>query len=876
MKKTFMLISAILLLPVLALFADEMIRLDANVSPTFQSVELNLDAQKTDYSGTVNITVSVKTETNTFFFHAEEMTLDKVSLQNDDARFNVQTEIGAEGTVTATTDKMVPAGEYQLTIDFHKDYNTQAVGLYRVTQNDVGYLFTQFEALDARKAFPCWDEPSFKIPFQFTIHTPESEVAVTNTPVVSETVSEGIRTYKYKKSKPMSTYFLAVAAGPLESVEITGLSVPGRIYTTKGQSHLTDYAIETTPPILDAIEQYFGSSYPYEKLDLIAIPEYWPGAMENAGAVTYKDEILLVDSKTSSVSQKRRLVYVTAHELAHMWFGDLVTMKWWDDLWLNESFADWMAEKISHPLYPEFKIDIDELQALQRVFATDARTATRPIRREVLRSKDISEDLGLAYGKGKKVLGMVEKWIGEEDFRKGVINYLEANAWGNAEAADLWGALAEASGKDVKAPLASFLEQPGYPMIHIKPETGGKLHFTQTRFVNSGVEAEQQTWAVPIRLKYSDGQTIETKTVVIKDETAVIDLGKDIKWVLPDAGGYGYYRWSLPESMLLPLANNPQGAFSELEQVAYLGNATALLDAGIMTGDTYLSILSGFAKSTEPDIVATVASKLTKLRNAFIPDDLQNEFAYYIRTTFRPALDHFGMEMQEGEAASVSLLRQQLIAWLGDEGGDAEVRAYAASLAEAYMKDPASVDPSLVRTVLQINAIDGDRALFDTYKANFESAESPAQRTNYLVALGAFHDEELQEAAFTYILEGPLRPNELFTIPRGMPAMESNRERYFNWMLSNYKEITSRLPKEYAAFMPYIARGCSEARLAEAKAFFEKPENQVSGTLSNLAKISESVMDCVNLQKREGAAVTAYLVQLAGEKPKSEDTRGSE
>ena len=304
----------------------------------------------------------------------------------------------------------------------------------------------------------------------------------------SETTQDGFKTVVFHQTRPLPTYLLAIAAGPLESVPITGLSVPGRVYTIKGQSRMAATAVETTPPILAALEKFFGRSYPYAKLDLIAVPEFWPGAMENAGAVTYRDRFLLIDPETASVGEKAFLVYVTAHELSHMWFGDLVTMAWWDDLWLNESFATWLGEKVTADLYPQYDTDIDAVLTAQRVMRVDARPSTKPIRRPVNSVEDIMEDLGLAYDKGKVILGMVEQWVGPVAFREGVVQYVKAHEWGSATGEDLWNALTEASGTNVEPVLASFLDQAGYPMIDVA-DTDGGLIVSQRRFLNYGVDA---------------------------------------------------------------------------------------------------------------------------------------------------------------------------------------------------------------------------------------------------------------------------------------------------------------------------------------------------------------------------------------------------
>ncbi|MFQ5511785.1 MAG: M1 family metallopeptidase [Candidatus Krumholzibacteriia bacterium] len=838
-------------------------RLDANVAPTSQTIELELDADRVDYRGTVRIELEVDRPTRSFRFHAEEMKLDRVELRGKKGEVGLKLEPGDHGMFEATAERKLGRGSYTLEIDFSKEYNTRAVGLYRMEKDGLGYLFTQFEAVDARKAFPCWDEPIFKIPFQMTVRIPEGQNVVTNTPVASVSEAGGVKTVAFRKTKPMPTYLLAIAAGPLESAEIPGLSVPGRVYTVKGQRHLAALAAELTPPILEALEEYFGRRYPYAKLDLIAIPEYWPGAMENPGAVTFADRILLVDPKAASITQRRTLALVTAHELAHMWFGDLVTMAWWDDLWLNESFADWLGEKITARLFPEYKVELWRMRQVQGLMRGDARPSSAPIRKPINTPAEIWEDLGLAYGKGKQVLRMVEQWIGEEAFRKGVVDYVNANEWGNTVAGDLFDALSGSAGRDLEGIFSSFLDQPGYPMVSLALQPDGALKLRQERFVNADVEAPDLKWKVPIRLKYSDGTTTHTRTFLLEERTAEIHLDVNVAWAMPDGGAFGYYRWIAPEKMMTHMAANPGETLDERERAAFLGNTRALLSAGEVGGGSYLGLLSAFAKSARPEIVDAMLADLDAVETALVTDDLNDEFAYYVRETLRPALERFGLEAAEGEAKAVSLLRPRMIERLGAHGRQADVRKHCRKLARAYMDDPASVDPTLAGVALRVAAIEGTAEDFEAYKDRFEKARVPAERQRYLSALGAFEDTGLQDRALDYILSGSLRPTELFAIPGGVASTAAGRDKVYRWLTENYDAITAKIPPDFAAFMPFFVSGCSEERLQAAREFFDHPGHSVDGTAKNLAKVADQVGDCINLREREAAAVADYLSRLA-------------
>jgi alanyl aminopeptidase len=803
------------------------IRLDPRVAPTFQSIELEIDADRPDYRGSVRIELKVSEPTDRFRFHAQDQEFERVELTGAEGPIALEIQRGDDGLVTAIAERPLTPGPHTLAIDFTHEFNTQAVGLYRMEYEERGYLFTQFEAIEARRAFPCWDEPIFKIPFQLRLTVPEAHVAVTNTPVESESVADGRKTILFKRTKPLPTYLLAIASGPLDSVPITGLSVPGRIYTVRGHSEWTGLAVAATPKVLERLETYFGSAYPYAKCDFIAIPEYWYGAMENPGAITYAESVLVIDPKTATAAQRVRLTGVIAHELAHIWFGDLVTMSWWDDLWLNESFASWLDTKITHQLLPDLGVDLSRRRSTSRMMNGDARPSTKAIRQPVESTEQIFTGMEVSFAKGEAVLGMVEQWLGEEVFRRGVVDYINAHAWGNAVGADLWNALSEASEQDVGAVMSGFMDQPGVPLILGSLDGDGRIRLAQQRFLNHGVEAPAQSWRIPVRLRFGNAERVEEHELMLAAGTATIDPGFPIDWFLPDSGAHGYFRWNLPTPLLLLLADRAVELLDPAERIAFLGNAAALLDAGRIDGADYLRVLGAFAA--------------------------------YVRETLGPVLDRVGLRSRNDEEETVSELRRRLFDWLGTEGRDPKVRAEAVRLTRAYLKDPASIDNMLAEVALRVAAIDGDQQLFDTYKARFETAKVPAERERFLSSLGAFESPKIQQQALDYVLQGPLRPNEIFTIQRGMADTDRNGRLGFDWMTTNYDAITARVPPMFAAYLPYAASGCSLERLERAREFFSEPEHDVAGTGATLQRVADQVTDCAALREREGRGVAAYL-----------------
>ena len=834
-------------------------RLDGNVHPTRQSINLTVDPSTTTYSGSTVISLRAEARAATFSLHADNIEISRLELRDTDGRLEADHALQGD-VLTITPAKQLTSGEYTLHIEFSNEFNRQAVGLYRMEADGVGYAYTQFEDIDARKAFPCFDEPAFKIPFQLTITAREPDTVVSNTPIVSESSGDGWKTLTFQQTKPLPTYLLAIAVGPMDSIEMPGLKLPGRIYTQKGMAGLATYSAQMTAPILDALEIWFGTPYPYEKLDFISIAEYWPGAMEHPGAITFADRLLLLDPQQVSATQKHIAALVIAHELAHQWFGNLVTMEWWDDLWLNESFADWMGDKIVIELYPELRHDLALLGRVNSIMSTDSRASAEPIRQPVENAGDMVANVGLAYAKGKAVIDMFERWIGAAAFRSGVQQYLEENAWGNARAADFWGALSEVAGADVASSMATFLEQPGVPLIEVSAE-GNTVILKQSRFAHHGVELAPQTWRVPVALRIgADGRTLE-RTVLLTEPRQRFEIEgvRSIDWIMPAADGAGYYRWSLGDEPLRVLVADAGKLLNDRERYALMGNLGAALDGGMIGGGTYIRAISLFANDPEPLVISAVLDELDKVEGTFVTPELEDAFADYIKRSLSPVVDRFGVAQRPGESETVTAFRPRLLLWMGAVARDESIIAWAQQTHGKYRQDPSSVDPSLAGVSLRIVAKEGDGKTFDDFVEQLEKAENPAIRSNYLRALGVFDDPAIRERALAYALEGSLRPNELLIIPSSIAQSAEGANRSFRWMTENYAQIAQRIPPFYVPFLARFGGGCDAERLERAKAFFSDPAHNVEGTDKQLEQTESQVMDCVRLRKREAGSVAAYL-----------------
>ena len=850
--------------PALASAQTDPTRLSRDVVPTAESVRLTVDPARSEFTGTAHVELKVVRPASTFAFHAEGPVLSALKLRGPAGDVAARHASAGRGVVRVQTDRPLAPGAYTLDLEFKTPFDSHSVGLYRTQAGADWYAFTQFEATDARRAFPCWDEPSFKIPYQLTVTVPAASLAVSNTPVESDTPAGASRTVVFKRTPPLPSYLLALAVGPFDTVPIAGMSVPGRVVTVKGKGPLAAEAARVTPPLLAALEKYFGRPYPFEKLDLIAVPEYWPGAMENPGAITFADQILLIDPAGATVAQRRLMIEVNAHEIAHMWFGDLVTMAWWDDLWLNESFASWMGDKVTQEAFKETEVETRSVEGAQKAMNTDARLTTRAIRQPVGAMDNLLQAADeLAYQKGEAVLGMFEAWLGPDVFRAGVRDYLAAHEWGNATAGDLWSALSKASGKDVGKSMATFLDQPGVPVVNaLLVDDGKSVRLSQQRFVRAGVKAPPAQWHIPVGVKFSDGGVVQTKTFLLTSASQDFKLGirnQTVDWIHPNSGERGYYRWTVARALLTTMAEEAATRLDTRERVGFVGNLSAILDAGLLRGADYLRLLASFAADPDPLVVSAVVTALDEARTALITPETRGAFATYVQRTLGKPLERIGPAPRPGEPGSVAALRPTLLWWLAVYGNDPRFQEYAQALVSTYFADPARADPALSGIALQIAAATaGDRALFDRIRKRLDSTAVPAERGRLFAALGRLRDPALAEEALS--IPG-MTFQEGGAIIKAMSASAEGSQRVFAYHRRHYDELAQRLPPMFLAFLPNYALGqaCSEERLAPVHDFYADPKRNVAGTDKELAMREEEVRDCIGLRAREAPSAATYL-----------------
>ena len=837
--------------------ASDPYRLLSKVLPIAQQVTLNIDPDQADYSGHTTIQIEVASESADIRLHAQEMEISSLRLSKNDTVFEVSHTSGEHGLLMISANSAFEAGRYELYIEFTNNFNEDGVGIFRSEMEGENYIASQFEAIDARRAFPCFDEPGFKFPWQLTMTVPRTLTAITNTPEISVTEQGDSKTVVFDTTPPLSSYLIAVAVGPYEMVPIDGMSIPGHVAVPRGKSHLAAAALETTPPLLAYLEDYFGQPYPFKKLDLVAVNMAFDGAMEHPGAITYADFFLLLD-ENASASQRATLIKITAHELAHQWFGNLVTMQWWNDLWLNESFADWMGDKTAEAVYMEYSAELGELRTQLLVMSNDGQASSKPIRHDFAATDNFQDGIFLSYYKGKAVLGMFEEAVTPEIFRDGVIRYLRKFSRQNAQAENLWAEINTGAEFDLASGIASFIDQPGVPLVTINDLGGGRFEFAQSRIVTGGGQIEQQ-WIIPLSYRYSVGDSVRTEQLVIDEASEIVQIEGEVDWVLPNADQRGYFRWSIPQQMLSQLGEDASSHLNVRERMGLLSNLWALLGADKLDGDEYLAAMKSLSSDMDADVLRALVSQLSDLRETFITPDLEAEFADFLRDMFTPILESIGSTPLPDDSNAIADLRPQILLWLSAYGQDANARAVISSTVERYLAAEIPMSESVDVALRSLPRWSGSE-LFEIYRERIAKASSPAERRSLVRGLGTFRQPDVVGEVLDYVLAGEeLRAGEVATVLASLFAAEANNAMLLDWAMQHDAELRSMLSDGQMVGMPGRLMTCSTDNLDVIADFYSAPQRFVGGIEREIQEEVAEKTACAAFRQREQASVREYL-----------------
>jgi len=829
-------------------------RLPSHIVPTAQHIHLELDPAVADYTGSTTISIRVGEDSDRIGVYQLGLELSDITLSGAGTERSLDATAGDWDINWLADGETIPAGEYELSIDFSGSYSTDALGMHRVRFEDRNYVFTQMEAMYARRAFPLFDEPFFKLPYRMTITAPEGLTVLANTPVESTSVSDGMQAVTFMETPPLPSYLLAYAVGPLDRAPIEGLSVPGYIYVPKGHADELGFVLRETPGIVAALEDYFGSDYPFRKLDFVAVPEFAFGAMENPGLITYRTDLMMVGDEVSGATAETVLM-VIAHEVAHIWYGDVVTMEWWNDLWLNEAFASWMAWSTIERLYPEYDPQLKLPQA--QAFGADQQVSVKPIRRVVRNNEEITDGLGLNYTKGHAILRMLERYVGPDIWREAIQEYIRRYAWQNATEADLWAVITEVSGLDVGKIAGDYLNQPGFPIVSIAED--GSI--AQERYLLPGTEAPDLSWLIPMNIKYKADGDIRQTFYLLDAEEGGIDLPADADWVFPDAGGNGYFRWATDMTQFFSLLDDAD-ALSNREKIALLDNAEALFNANRLTLADYLFVLDRMLSDPYPLVFLPTLERLKAIGDNFVDDSTAEAFESFVDESLSARFADIGAEMRPGDSEALVQMRPRLIRMLGEYGSDPGVRAAARDIAGRFLEDPASVETNLAREALRITALYDDGGLYDDYIDAYRRAPTANQKT---VVLGAiyFDDPAVIERHLDFSLTDEVAAGDAVTGIGLFAAVLDDNTPVYTWLADNLDALNAKMPAYYAALMPQvIGGGCSEASLERLNEFFGERGEQYA---ASLAKANESARACISRKARHQPDLATFLEPYSGD-----------
>jgi alanyl aminopeptidase len=839
------------------------LRLPAGPHPVRQTLELTLDPSREGFEGVTEIELDLPSATSLLWLNATELEVGTVGVSIDGAFVEGRGILEGEDFLGIRLPHPVGPGKARLRIAFKGTASRRnAYGLFARREGGDAYVFSQFEPIGARKAFPCFDEPSYKIPFQVTLRVPNDQEALANTPVASSTEVDGMRVVVFQDTKPLPSYLVAVAVGPFEFVDAGPAGrnkTPTRIVVPRGRGGEARFAKETTPQILALLEDYVGLPYPYEKLDQLAIPGF-ESAMEHPGLITYAEGLIVEPRGRETLGTKREFAETCAHELAHQWFGNLVTMAWWDDIWLNEAFANWLGAKITNRFHPTWDTKVDEVSARSEALTADSLASARRVR-EPISSDDDIEDVfdAITYAKGEAILEMFEAWIGEGVFQAGVRSYLNAHAFSTAKADDFVAALSSSAGKSLAGPFASFLDQVGAPLISVdvRCDSRPRAVVSQKPYRPVGSHADPaRTWEVPVCLGVEAGNGKRRECLLLTTASAELALpgGTCPQGVVPNAESAGYFRVRAGKGTAALLES---GHGSPAETIGLLGDLEALVASDDLPASDALDVAARFAGRADRRLVAAAAHLVERLE-AMAPDP--RRYADFVLRLFGERAHSLGWHPRPEDDEDTRILRSTLLEAACVHGRDPVLGKEAAVLAMRWLDDPSAIDPDLVSLALVAGARNGDASLLERVRSEAVREGDRGRRERLLLTLGSFHTPELLRSALGVALSPAIDADGAALV---LTAASGDRETApiaYGFLKEHFDALLSKLPREYGASLPSMGASFCDAQHRDDLGAFLRPRLAASpGAPRSLDQAIEKIDLCIAEQKAQGPRIAAYL-----------------
>jgi cytosol alanyl aminopeptidase len=848
--------------------------------PQSYQLSFKVDPKQQDYSGTTTIKVDLKQAADHLWLDGRDLNVSKVTITDASGNAHDGKYVAVapnEGVSRIDFGSTLKPQQLTLTIQYTAPLNQQLQGLYKVSHAGVPYAMTQMEPISARYAFPGFDEPGFKTTYDISLTIPSDVTAVANTKQIGEAAAgAGWKTLTFAKTQPLPTYLVAFAVGPWDIVNGPDISpddyrtdvLPLRGIAAHGEGHRMQHVLNETPSIIHTLENYYGFGYPFGKLDLLAAPDFSAGAMENPGLVTFRDWLLLLDPD-SPAKYVRGSFNVTAHELAHQWTGDTVTLAWWNDIWLNEAFATWMQQKVTMKVHPEYRADLDRISGAEGAMHNDSLTTARQIRQPITGNGDIETAFdGITYQKGAAVIGMFEGYVGEDVFQKGMRAYIQAHKFGNATADDLVGSIAAAAnqGASFKHAFNSFLDQSGVPYVQVHlDQANGKtvLHLSQSRYLPVGSTGNaNRVWGIPVCVRYAskDGAKQSCELLDKASGTLVLADASTPTWVMPNANGRGYYRFSLSKNDWANLTQHV-ASLSDNEQLAYADS----IDAGFRHGDLNAADAMSALKpltsvATREVAVAPLQTIEWIYSNEATTDAQRAKVAAWVKDAYLPRMEQLGYQRKAGEPEGDSLLRSTLAEVLALDFKLSDVRTALLKQGDAALAKKAdghlnltAADPDLLGVALAVAVQERGEPALDALITELPQTTDPALRNAMLQGISSADTPALADKARDFALTKQVKVGEMAAILRGGHDTSASRDALWNWFTGHYDQVIARTGSFAGGRLPALVGGdgCSKAEADRLQAYFEPRLKDVTGADRGLAQTHEQTLLCTALKAKQ-------------------------
>lgn len=840
-------------------------RLPKNVVPDNYKLFLEPNIAARTFSGEETIQVRVLQPSSVVTLNSLDLEISEAEVVAGASRQTASVEYDKRSEmVRLQFPQPVPIGTIELHLKFSGKLTEGLRGLYLSRSPRRMYAVTQFEGTYARMMFPCFDEPSFKATFDLSVMTDPGDTAISNGRIVSEVTVGARKKITFSTSPRMSTYLVALAIGDWQCLERTADAVPIRVCAVPEKKDTGKFALEAAARSIEFYNQWYGIRYPFGKLDMVAIPDYEWGGMENTAAIFYRDTALLLDESkgNASVFDKQGHAGTIAHEIAHQWFGDLVTAAWWDDIWLNEGFASWMQRKPVEAWHPEWQLEAGAAASAQQIIALDSLPSARAIHGDPKTSAEIKEMFdGITYEKGAAVLRMLEAYVGPEVFRKGVNQYLKEHANGNATSEDFWRDMAQASGKPVDKIMPTFVMQPGVPLVSLNAAAckGQSMPIAaeQQRFLISSQTNSSGIWQIPMCLKAQ--QNSNSACYLLSQKQQDIAVNSCPAWYFGNRDAKGYYRvFYADQQNLTKVAEAAEKELNAPERIGLVEDGWAMTRAGKYPIATFMYIAQHMQSERERLVLELLAGHLLQARS-LVAESQQQYYQAFLRAQFSPIEGEIGWEPRVGEPEENRAIRATLLAMLG-EAGDATAVAAAQKLVQQYLAEPGSTDATMTGAAFQVAATNGDAALYDRITSALGKAKSSQEYRNYLFALAEFRKPDLVQRTLGLIDNGTVRQQDYPGLFAALLANPASRDAAWNYLKTHWTDLQEKVTS-FGGRGAVSALGdfCSSQEKQDVQRFFA--DHRAPGAERALQQSLESMDSCMEFRQLQQANMEKWLAQ---------------